>query len=196
MRERELSCCKHHHSLARISCDLGNISNNPLISLSFLVFFFFSRSALSQQLHNLREQLSVESTRLREIQETSSCRIRAEECQRTSLEEKLEKACSEAAQLRDEHISLSDYLVRLARALCWSDCADPPAHGSETHLMAESLLERAERMAIHQDHHEHHDVCDKSCFELPASHHHHHHLPKLRRERSCHDMPLKEVRSI
>lgn len=93
-------------------------------------------------------------------------------------------------------MSFSDYLVRLARALCWSDCADPPAYGSETHLMAESLLERAERAAIHNDHHhEHHDVCDKSCFDLPASHHHHH-LPKLRRERSCHDMPLKEVRRV
>lgn len=139
----------------------------------------------------MREQLGVETTRLREIQETSTCRIRAEECQRSSLEEKLEKACAEMSQMRDEHLSMSDYLVRLARALCWSDCIDPPGHGNETHLLAESLLERAERLAIHTDHH---DPCDKSCYDLPQPNHHHHHLPKMRRERSCHDIPLKEVR--
>lgn len=134
--------------------------------------------------------MSVETTRLRETQETSQCRIRAEECQRASMEEKLEKACAEMSAMRDEHLSMSDYLVRLARALCWSDCIDPPGHGNETHLLAESLLERAERLAIHTDHH---DMCDKNCFDLPTPHHHHHHLPKLRRERSCHDIPLKEV---
>jgi hypothetical protein len=133
----------------------------------------------------------VEGSRLRETQETTQCRLRAEECQRATLEEKLQKACEEVSQMRDEHLSLSDYLVRLARALCWSDCVDPPAPGNETHLMSETLLERAERLAIH---HDHHDGCDKNCFDLPTPHHHHHHLPKLRRERSCHDMPLKEVR--
>lgn len=138
----------------------------------------------------MREQLNVEATRLRETQETSQCRIRAEECQRASMEEKLEKACAEMSQMRDEHLSMSDYLVRLARALCWSDCVDPPAHGNEAHLLAESLLERAERLAIHTDHH---DMCDKNCYDLPTPQHHHHHLPKLRRERSCHDIPMKEV---
>jgi hypothetical protein len=111
-----------------------------------------------------------------------------------SVEEKLEKACAEMTHMREEHLSMSDYLVRLARALCWSDCVDQPAHGNETHLLAEQLLERAERLAIHTE--GHHDLCDKSCFDHPAPHHHHHqHLPKLRRERSCHDIPLKEVRS-
>lgn len=95
------------------------------------------------------------------------------------------------SHMRDEHLAFSDYLVRLARALCWSDCIDPPNPGNETHMLAESLLERAERTAIHT---EHHDPCDKSCYDLPTPHHHHHHLPKLRRERSCHDIPLKEVR--
>jgi hypothetical protein len=137
----------------------------------------------------MREQLTVESTRLRETQETSQCRIRAEECQRAAMEEKLEKACAEMSQMRDEHMCLSDYLVRLARALCWSDCIDPPAPGGETHSLSESLLERAERLAIHTEQHE----CDKNCYDLPTPHHHHHHLPKLRRERSCHDIPLKEV---
>lgn len=126
------------------------------------------------------------------MQETTGCRIRAEECQRASAEEKLEKACNELSQMRDEHIALSDYLVRLARALCWSDCIDPPSHGSETHVLAESLLERAEHLTIHK---EHPDLCDKSCFDLPTPHHHHHHMPKIRRERSCHDIPLKDVSS-
>lgn len=134
--------------------------------------------------------MNVEATRLRETQETSQCRIRAEECQRATVEEKLEKVCAEMSQMRDEHLNLSDYLVRLARALCWSDCIEQPSHGSETHMLAESLLERAERLSIHT---EHHDGCDKTCFDLPTPHHHHHHLPKLRRERSCHDIPLKEV---
>jgi hypothetical protein len=139
----------------------------------------------------MREQLSVESTRLRETQETSQCRIRAEECQRILTEEKLEKACAEMSQMRDEHLCLSDYLVRLARALCWSDCIDPPAHGGETHSLSESLLERAEGLAIHTEH-----DCEKACYDLPPPHHHHHNLPKLRRERSCHDIPLKEVCSL
>lgn len=148
---------------------------------------------MPQQIHNLREQLSVETTRLRENQETSQCRIRAEECQRVSVEEKLEKTCNELSHFREEHVALSDYLVRLARALCWSDCIDPPAHGSESHMLGETLLERAEHLAIHR---EHPDLCDKNCYDMPAPHHHHHHLPKLRRERSCHDIPLKEVKSI
>ena len=105
------------------------------------------------------------------------------------MEEKLEKACAEVTQMRDEHLCMSDYLVRLARAMCWSDCVEPPAPGSETHNLSESLLERAERLAIHTEQHE----CDKTCYDLPTPHHHHHHLPKLRRERSCHDIPLKEV---
>jgi hypothetical protein len=91
--------------------------------------------------------------------------------------------------MRDEHLCMSDYLVRLARALCWSDCIDPPSFGAETQSLSESLLERAERLAIHTEHHD----CDKTCYDLPTPHHHHHHLPKLRRERSCHDIPLKEV---
>lgn len=144
-----------------------------------------------QQIHNLREQLSVETTRLRENQETSQCRIRAEECQRAATEEKLEKTCNELSHFREEHMALSEYLVRLARALCWSDCIDPPSHGSESHMLAEQLLERAEHLAIHR---EHPDLCDKTCFDMATPHHHHHHLPKLRRERSCHDIPLvKEV---
>ena len=142
---------------------------------------------------NLREQLSIEATRLRETQDTTQCRIRAEECQRVSLEEKMEKTCGEMQQMRDEHLLLADYLVRLARALCWSDCIDQPLHGNETVVLAESLLERAEQIAIHSEHNHSHVSCDKNCFDLPNPHHHHHQLPKLRRERSCHDMPLKEV---
>lgn len=48
--------------------------------------------------------------------------------------------------------------------------------------MADTLLERAERLVDHHTHGiiEHH------------SHPHHFHSLKLRRERSCHDIPLKE----
>jgi hypothetical protein len=141
----------------------------------------------------MRDQLTLESNKLREAVETGQCRIRAEECQRATIEEKLEKQCAELQQMRGEHIDLAEYLVRLARALCWSDCIDSPSHGHETNSLAQTLLDRAEQLAIHSDHHRTHGVCDKNCFDLPNPHHHHHHLPKIRRERSCHDIPLKEV---
>ena len=82
---------------------------------------------------------------------------------------------------------MADYLVRLARALCWSECTAPPVHGSDTTILAETLLERAERLGAHHDGHTH------------SSHDHHpthHHSLKLRRERSCHDLPLKETSAM
>lgn len=74
--------------------------------------------------------------------------------------------------------------MRLSRAL--NDCAAAPAPGSDTSILAEQLLERVERVI---DHHGH--VTD----------HHHHHPPhfhslKLRRERSCHDIPLKDTSAM
>lgn len=88
---------------------------------------------------------------------------------------------------------LSDFLVRLSRALSWSECTSPPEHGTDTTVLAETLLERAERLAIHHDNHIHSSF-DKHHVDhhhtLPS---HHHHSLKLRRERSCHDIPLKEV---
>lgn len=87
--------------------------------------------------------------------------------------------------------------MRLARALSWSECAEPPTHGSDTTILCESLLERAERLAVHHEQHIH-GLCDKHCWDTNHnnSHQHHHHLPKIRRERSCHDIPLKEVRFV
>lgn len=83
---------------------------------------------------------------------------------------------------------MSDYLVRLSRALGWNECTGPPAPGGDTTLLAETLLERAERLAAHG----HHIHDDKHFWDMPP-HHHHFHSLKLRRERSCHDIPMKEV---
>lgn len=106
-----------------------------------------------QQVENLREQISMEGTRHREAEETTTCRLRAEEAQRCSIEERLEKAHADLQAMRAEHTCLAEYLVRLARALCWSECTEPPAHGNDTHILADSLLERAERMAIFFENH-------------------------------------------
>lgn len=138
----------------------------------------------------MREQLTIECGRFKEFQENSNCRIRTEECQRSTLEEKLEKACAELQHMRDDHLTLADYLCRLARALCWADCVESPGHGPDTNTLAQQLLDRAEQLTMHNEHVHGHGVCDKSC---PEHHYYHHHLPKIRRERSCHDIPLKEV---
>ncbi|KAG5676485.1 hypothetical protein PVAND_006316 [Polypedilum vanderplanki] len=201
LRGFESRCCRLQSSLDRVQNDrivflknIGSIINvsEPCESLikDKIREIMNENQTMHNQIHNMREQLNIETTRLRETQETSQSRIRAEECQRATVEEKLEKTCSELQMMRDEHLAMSEYLVRLARALCWSDCIDLPAHGGETHLLAEQLLERAEHLTIHK---EHPDLCDKNCYDLPTPHHHHHHLPKLRRERSCHDLPIKEV---
>lgn len=70
--------------------------------------------------------------------------------------------------------------MRLSRVLGWNECTTIPAPGADTTLLAETLLERVERLV---DHHAHAD---------PHLHPHHFHSLKLRRERSCHDIPLKE----
>lgn len=82
-------------------------------------------------------------------------------------------------------------MVRLSRALSWSECTSPPEHGTDTTVLVETLLERAERLAIHHDNHLH-TAFDKHHIDHHHPPHHHHSL-KLRRERSCHDIPLKEV---
>ncbi|XP_055599454.1 coiled-coil domain-containing protein 170-like isoform X3 [Uranotaenia lowii] len=161
--------------------------------------------SLHDQLTQLKEQLHQEASRHREHEESTNCRLKSEEQHRTGVEERLEKACHELQHFRAEHTTLSEYLVRLARALCWSECSEPPAPGSDTTIMSETLLERAERLATHHDHHHVHGVCDKNCWELsnahhhthhPHSHHHQNHLPKLRRERSCTDLPMKESTTL
>lgn len=116
-----------------------------------------------QQTVHLREQLNLESTRNRELQETSSCRLRAEESQKCSLEERLEKTNHELQHFKADHFTLSEYLVKLSRAICWSECSEPPHPGSDTAILAETLLERAERIASHHDHHPHNGggICEK-----------------------------------
>ncbi|XP_017856863.1 PREDICTED: coiled-coil domain-containing protein 170 [Drosophila arizonae] len=149
--------------------------------------------ALQAQLHSLRDQLSSEHEKLKEARESSECRLRSSEAEKCELAERLEKCHAEIHTLRKDHMGLSEYLQRLANALNWSECTAPPALGADTNIMAESLLERAERLAAHCDH----DL-EKSCCDHHHQHHHHHHAGqgKLRRERSCHDLPIKESSSV
>lgn len=96
--------------------------------------------------------------KLKETQETTQCRLRNEEAQKCELEDRLEKCHAEIHSLRKDHMGLSEYLQRLARALQWSECSSPPALGNDTNIMAESLLERAERLATAlEEHHHHHE---------------------------------------
>lgn len=64
---------------------------------------------------------------------------------------------------------LSEFLVRLARALQWSECSTPPSPGHDTTILAETLKERAERLAAFHDHHAHGEcgqkVIQKNCFK-------------------------------
>lgn len=96
-------------------------------------------------------------------------------------------------------MGLADYLHRLANALNWSECTAPPALGADTNLMADSLLERAEHLAAHCEHELAVVSQEKGCCDHhhhPRHHHHQHGQGKLRRERSCHDLPLKESSSV
>lgn len=75
-------------------------------------------------------------------------------------------------------------MVRLSRALTSSECSTAPAPGADTTFLAETLLERAERLV--NQHHDHHHTL----------HPHHFHSLKLRRERSCHDIPIKDTTAM
>lgn len=152
-------------------------------------------------MHSLRDQLSNEHEKLKESQESTECRLRTGEAQKCELAERLEKCHAEIHTLRKDHMGLSEYLQRLASALSWSECSVPPALGADTNLMADNLLERAERLAAHCEH----ELGEKGCCDQHHHHHHHGHghahgghggQGKLRRERSCHDIPLKESSSV
>ena len=82
------------------------------------------------------------------------------------MEERLEKCQAEIHTLRNDHLGLSEFLQRLAHALNWGECTSPPALGTDTNILAESLLERAERIGAHYDHHGH---------EHDGGHRHHYH---------------------
>jgi len=144
-------------------------------------------------MHSLRDQLNNEHEKLKETQEATECRLRTGEAQKCELGERLEKCHAEIHTLRKEHMGLSEYLQRLASALNWSECSAPPALGADTNLMADNLLERAERLTAHCEHEVAHHAMEKGCCD---HHHHHHGQGKLRRERSCHDIPLKESSSV
>ncbi|KAH8282549.1 hypothetical protein KR054_008326 [Drosophila jambulina] len=154
--------------------------------------------AMHAQMHSLRDQLNTEHEKLKETQQNTECRLRSGEAQKCELSDRLEKCHAEIHTLRKDHMGLSEFLQRLANAMNWSECSAPPALGTDTNLMAENLLERAERLTAHCEH------------EVATAHHHHHHHShspekaccdghghgKLRRERSCHDIPLKESSSV
>lgn len=136
--------------MVSLSQEIWEINNNPHL----------------QQLQSLRDQLNLEQSKLKETQETTQCRLRTEEVQKCELEDRLEKCQAEIHTLRNDHLGLSEFLQRLARALNWAECTSPPALGTDTNILAESLLERAERITAHYDHHGHEH--DGSCW-----HHHH-----------------------
>lgn len=87
-------------------------------------------------------------------------------------------------------------MVRLSRALAWSECTAAPAPGADTTLLAETLLERAERLVNQHDHHVHTLDQHKHWDNSHALHPHQFHSLKLRRERSCHDIPIKDTTAM
>ncbi|XP_034668694.1 coiled-coil domain-containing protein 170 isoform X1 [Drosophila subobscura] len=156
--------------------------------------------AMHAQMHSLRDQLTSEHEKLKETQQSTECRLRSGEAQKCELSERLEKCHAEIHTLRKDHMGLSEFLQRLASALNWSECSAPPALGADTNLMADNLLERAERLTAHCEHevahhhgHHHGHSPDKGCCDHGGHGHGH---GKLRRERSCHDIPLKESSSV
>lgn len=110
---------------------------------------------------------------MKQTQESTECRLRDEEARKCELEERLEKCHAEIHSLRRDHMGLSEYLQRLAKALQFGECSSPPALGTDTNIMADTLLERADRLAsMHHDHdHMHHHQ------GLHDGHGHHHHTP-------------------
>uniref|UniRef100_A0A1A9WL34 Coiled-coil domain-containing protein 170 n=2 Tax=Glossina brevipalpis TaxID=37001 RepID=A0A1A9WL34_9MUSC len=145
--------------------------------------------------------LAHQHDKLKETQQNTQCRLRSEEVRKSELEERLEKCHEEIHILRKDHLGLPEYLLRLAKALHWTECSSPPELGIDTNIMAESLLERAERLAsLHHDYghlhtHQHHlhRSGDRSCCDHNHHHAHVHPHTKLRRERSCHDLPVKDT---
>lgn len=79
-----------------------------------------------------------------------------------------------------------------------SDCGAPPEPGMETAMLSESLLERIEHLIARSEHHgslDRHAWEHTNCASATPTHPSYHSL-KLRRERSCHDLPVKEVRAL
>lgn len=60
-----------------------------------------------QQLNNIRDQMNAESCRNREIVETTNCRLRTEELEKTTLEDRLGKLHNELQQVKSEHFTVN-----------------------------------------------------------------------------------------
>ncbi|XP_037711203.1 coiled-coil domain-containing protein 170 isoform X1 [Drosophila subpulchrella] len=210
LRGFESRCHRLQNNLDRIQGDrlqflrgLSNLLNVPepceTLIKDKLRETLAENQAMHAQMHSLRDQLSSEHEKLKETQQTTECRLRSGEAQKCELTERLEKCHAEIHTLRKDHMGLSEFLQRLANAMNWSECSAPPALGTDTNLMAENLLERAERLTAHCEHevphhHNHHHSPEKGCCDHGHGHGHGH--GKLRRERSCHDISLKESSSV
>lgn len=55
----------------------------------------------------MREQIATDGARHREAIETTTCRLRTEESQKCSLEERLEKTHDELQKMKTEHCNVS-----------------------------------------------------------------------------------------
>lgn len=61
----------------------------------------------SKQLGNLRDQINTEASRHREIIETTANRLRNEEIQKSTVEERLEKTAHDLHYLKNEHMTVN-----------------------------------------------------------------------------------------
>ncbi|KAH8324324.1 hypothetical protein KR074_005327 [Drosophila pseudoananassae] len=207
LRGFESRCHRLQNNLDRIQGDrlqflrgLSNLLNVPepceTLIKEKLRETLGENQAMQAQMHSLRDQLTSEHEKLKETQQATECRLRSGEAQKCELSDRLEKCHAEIHTLRKDHMGLSEFLQRLATAMNWSECSAPPALGADTNLMAESLLERAERLTAHCEHEAHHHHHHHSPEKGGCCDHAHHGQGKLRRERSCHDIPLKESSSV
>ncbi len=55
----------------------------------------------------MREQIAADTVRHREAMESTTCRLRTEESQKCSLEERLEKTHDELQKMKAEHCNVS-----------------------------------------------------------------------------------------
>lgn len=58
-------------------------------------------------MNSLREQMNVEASRQREVLESTNCRLRSEEAQKMTVEERFEKAVHDLHEMKNEHLTVS-----------------------------------------------------------------------------------------
>ncbi|KYB27926.1 coiled-coil domain-containing protein 170 isoform X1 [Tribolium castaneum] len=141
------------------------------------------------QIEALKDKLNHESqqlTRQSSLYDQANSRIRALEDEKNHLEARLHKADAEISAmelsrdgLKRDKTTFMNFLDRLARALNM----DEISHDIGVDLHTESLLLRAEQLSrLESD-----KLVDKLlCCGYGT-------LPRLRRERTCHDIPLRET---